>query len=527
MGIRKCFSVSGNQVMAIYDAAIDSGIQIIHTRHEAAAVHMADAWGRLTGEPGLALVTAAPGFTNCLTALYVAKLAESPLVLLSGDAAIGTDGRGGFQELDQVTMAGPVVKRSWRVKDPTSIRQDLHRAVAIAKAGRPGPVHLSLPVDVIEAERAVDAFLPPAIVEATTGGPGAESEDKIVAMLRSARRPLLIGGPAAMRSAAFHDLQIAGDAAGVPVLGAESPRGLNDPSLGAFAEVTARADVAILIGKALDSTLNFGAIPGFHPECRFLQIEADAAALAQARRNIPEADRLIQVMADDAVATISQCLKRAAVDTKWDFDWRQEVRQAVDYRPESWRLTPGIQHTVEILDAVQNFLNKGSDSIFICDGGEFGQWAQGCIRTSKRMINGPGGAIGAGIPFAMAARLAFPEARIVTVMGDGAFGFHAMEFDTALRYDIPFIAVVGNDAGWNAEMQIQIRRFGQSRVLGCELLPTRYDEMAKALGCRGFYAETGSEVRDALESAWNSNNPSCLNVKMGRVAAPIVRLGKA
>src|SRR5580700_570720 len=149
LGIRRCFSVSGNQVMALYDAAIDSGIDIIHTRHEAAAVHMADAWGRLTEEPGVALVTAAPGFTNCLTALYVAKMAESPVVLLSGDAGIGTDGRGGFQELDQVTMAGPVTKRSWRVKDPLSIRQDLARAAALAKSGRPGPVHLSLPVDVV------------------------------------------------------------------------------------------------------------------------------------------------------------------------------------------------------------------------------------------------------------------------------------------------------------------------------------------------------------------------------------------
>ena len=525
LGIRRCFSVSGNQVMAIYDAAIDSGIQIIHTRHEAAAVHMADAWGRLTEEPGIALVTAAPGFANCLTALYVAKLAESPLVLLSGDAAIRTDGKGGFQELDQVTMAGPVAKCSWRVNDPTRIRQDLRRAVAIAKTGRPGPVHLSLPVDVLEAECAVDSFLPSVDVERRPAGPTVETEDKIVAILCSAHRPLLIGGPAVMRSAAFRELQVGGNAVGVPVLGAESPRGLNDPSLGALADVTAKADVAILIGKALDSTLNFGAAPGFHPQCRFLQIDAESAVLAQGRRNIPDADRLYQVIADDAVATISRCLKRAAVETHWDSVWSEEVHLAVDYRPQSWRLAPGIQHTVEVLSAVQNFLGEASESIFICDGGEFGQWAQACIRTAKRIINGPAGAIGAGIPFAMAARLAFPDARIVTVMGDGAFGFHALEFDTALRYNVPFITVIGNDAGWNAEIQIQIRRFGKGRTVGCDLLPTRYDELTEALGCFGCYAESGSEVRNGLESAWNSRRPSCINVKVGRVAAPIIRLG--
>jgi acetolactate synthase I/II/III large subunit len=192
-----------------------------------------------------------------------------------------------------VTMAGPVVKCSWRVNDPTGIRRDLRRAVAMAKAGRPGPVHLSLPVDVLEAECAaecaINAFLPSVDVERRPAGPTVETEDKTVATLCSARRPLLIGGPAVMRSAVFRELQAGGNAIGVPILGAESPRGLNDPSLGALADVTAKADVAILIGKALDSTLNFGAAPGFHPQCRFLQIDADSAVLAQARRNIPEA----------------------------------------------------------------------------------------------------------------------------------------------------------------------------------------------------------------------------------------------
>ncbi len=519
--MRKCFSVSGNQIMAVYDAAIDSGLQIIHTRHEAAAVHMADAWGRLTGEPGVALVTAAPGFANCLTALYVARLAESPVLLLSGDAAIRTDGRGGFQELDQVTMAGPVTKCSWRLTDPTRIREDLRRAVAVAMSGRPGPVHLSLPVDVLEAERALDAFLPAVGVERMLTGAKAEVAKEAIAILRSARRSILIGGAAVMRTAGFRELQVLGNEVGLPVVGTESPRGLNDPSLGALVNVTAEADVVVLVGKALDSTLNFGDPPAFHPKCRFLQIDADPGVLAQARRNIPESDRLYQVIADDVVATISQCIRKATNGTHWDLAWSEDVRRAVDYRPESWRLTSGNQrHTVEVLDAVQDFLECGRESIFISDGGEFGQWAQACIKAEKRVINGPSGAIGGGIPFAIGARAAFPEPRIVTVIGDGTFGFHALEFDTALRYDLPFIAVVGNDAGWNAEIQIQLRRFGTDRLTGCELLPTRYDELANALGCYGRHAESGREVRTELDSAWESKKPSCINVKVGRVAAP-------
>ena len=524
LGMRKCFSVSGNQIMAVYDAAIGSGLDIIHTRHEAAAVHMADAWGRLTGEPGVALVTAAPGFTNCLTALYVAKMAESPVVLLSGDAGIDTDGRGGFQELDQVTMAGPVVKRSWRVNDPRSIRRDLARAVALAKAGRPGPVHLSLPVDVVEAEHPAGQFLPAEDTEPTVMCATAEAEQDVVSIVRSAQRPLWIAGPAAMRGAAFRELQEFAMAAGAAVVGMESPRGLNDPCLGAFAEVAAKADVVVLAGKPLDSTLNFGASPEFHPRSRFVQIDADSLVLAQARRNIPEEGRLYQVFAGDAIRTALRCMQTAAAGAVWESTWPEEVRNAVEYRPQAWRLATGPQqHTVGVLDAVQEFLDGGDDSIFIADGGEFGQWAQACIKAGKRVINGTSGGIGGAIPFAIGARAAFPHARIVTVLGDGTMGFHAMEFDTALRCGLPFVAVIGNDAGWNAEIQIQIRRFGANRAVGCELLPARYDRMVEALGCFGRHAETVSDVRDGLREAWDSRKPACIDVKVSRTPAPIVR----
>jgi acetolactate synthase I/II/III large subunit len=525
LGMRKCFSVSGNQIMAVYDAAIGSGLEIVHTRHEAAAVHMADAWGRLTGEPGVALVTAAPGFTNCLTALYVAKMAESPVLLVSGDAGIDTDGRGGFQELDQMTMAGPVVKHSGRVKDPRSIRQELARAVALAKAGRPGPVHLSLPVDVVEAQLPAEQFLAAENGEPTAVSVTAEAERDMVSMVRSAERPLLIAGPAAMRDAAFRELRAFGMGAGVAAVGMESPRGLNDPCLGAFAEVAARADVVVLAGKPLDSTLNFGAAPGFQPQCRFVQIDADRSVLAQARRNIPEQRRLYQVIADDAIRAALGCMRKAAAGALWESGWSEEVRRAVEYRPPAWRHGTGPQqHTVGVLDAVQEFLDGGDDSIFITDGGEFGQWAQACIKAAKRVINGTSGGIGGGIPFAIGARAAFPDARIVTVLGDGTLGFHAMEFDTALRYGLPFLAVIGNDAGWNAEIQIQIRRFGANRAVGCELRPTRYDQLAEALGCFGRHAETVSEVRDSLRQAWDSRKPACIDVKVHRTPAPIVRI---
>ena len=151
-GVRHLFSLSGNHILSIYDAAIGSGLQILHTRHEAAAVHMADAWGRLTEEPGVALVTAGPGHCNAVSALYTALMAESPVVLLSGHAPVGQLGRGGFQEVDQAAVAAPVAKASWMAKDASRLGEDIAAALELARSGRPGPVHVSLPGDLLETK---------------------------------------------------------------------------------------------------------------------------------------------------------------------------------------------------------------------------------------------------------------------------------------------------------------------------------------------------------------------------------------
>ena len=163
--------------------------------------------------------------------------------------------------------------------------------------------------------------------------------------------------------------------------------------------------------------------------------------------------------------------------------------------------------------------------MFICDGGEWGQWAQACITAPTRILNGPAGSIGTSIPFALAARLARPDARIVTVLGDGTAGFHIMEYDTAVRYDLPFVAALGNDAAWNAEYQIQLREYGDERLVGCELLPSRYDRVVEALGGHGENVESANDLTPALERAGASGLPALVNVNLARDAAPVVRRG--
>jgi acetolactate synthase-1/2/3 large subunit len=479
-GTRHVFTLSGNHVMPVFDAALDAGLSLVHVRHEAAAVHMADAWGRLTGEPGVALVTGGPGHANAVSALYTALASESPLVLLSGHAPLDELGKGAFQEMPQAEVAAPLCKLSWTSQSAEGLAGDLVRAWREARYGTPGPVHLSVPNDVLDA--VVEADLPsPAEFELRHPPIDEGAAGNVREALASAKRPLIVAGPAAMRSA-IEGLE---EAIGVPVVGMESPRGVNDPSLGRLAEVLKKADVVVLAGKRVDFTLKFG--KAFAPDCRF--IEAGAGIL-KVLEKIPGAGA-----------------------------WRDEARAALDYRPPEWKSIDGTLHPAAVCRAAQKLLDA-PDSVLVCDGGEFGQWAQACLSAPRRLINGPAGAIGSALPFAAAAKLAFPQAPVMAMLGDGTFGFHMAEIDTAVRCGLGYIAVIGNDATWNAEYQIQLRAYGVARARGCELLPTRYGAVAAAMGAHGEDVLSFSDLSPALARAARANRPACVNVMIERLAAP-------
>lgn len=528
-GTRRIFTLSGNQIMSMFDACIDAEIELVHVRHEAAAVHMADAWGRLTGEPGVAMVTAGPGFANTLSALYVALMAESPLVLLSGHAPLGLAGRGAFQEMAQAEMAAPVTKASWTARDGARLGDEVARALAQARSGRPGPVHVALPVDLLEAAAPEGQAARRRDGDRTgqASAVGDAEARQIVDALSEAERPLMLAGPAAGRGAGAEHLRRLAEETRTPVVYMESPRGIGDPSLGAFAEVLPQADLLLLMGKKVDFSLGLGRPPALGEKCRILQVDAEAAVLGQTRR-AAEQPRLELAALGDPQATARQVTELAGERAWPDRDWYDQVREAVAYRPPAWEelQSPGDGplHPVEVGRAVQEVLTP-SGSVLVSDGGEFGQWAQACVSTPHRVINGPSGAIGSAIPFALAARFAFPDSPVVAMLGDGTFGFHALEFDTAVRYGLPMVAVVGNDAAWNAEYQIQLRQYGEDRLVGCELLPSRYDEVVRALGGHGEHVSRASDLAPALQRALSSGLPACVNVDLQRNPAPAVRRG--
>lgn len=312
------------------------------------------------------------------------------------------------------------------------------------------------------------------------------------------------------------------ESTGAPVVCMESPRGVADPSLGAFAEVLSQADCILLLGKRLDFTLKFGRTPAIAGGCEFLQVDPEDDEFARTRRAVGE--RLLHSTIAN-VFDAAQAFAEQATPAK--SGWRDEVRSAIEFRPAAWEgATSSLAqrlHPVQALRPMQALLDAHPDSVFVSDGGEFGQWAQACLRAPHRLINGVAGAIGPALPFAIAARLARPNAPVIAAMGDGTFGFHASEIDTAVRYVLPFLAVVGNDARWNAEHQIQIREYGAARALGTDLVPTRYDEVARGFGGYGELVTEPDALIPSARRALASGLPAVLNVMIEGIAAPGIK----
>jgi len=355
-GVRHVFSLSGNHIMPVYDALLGSGIEIIHVRHEAAAVHMADAYARLTGEVGVALVTGGQGHTNAVAALTTAQCADSPVLLLSGHAPLGEIGLGAFQELRQADLAEPVTKASWTATSTAGLGAEVARAISLARSGRPGPVHLSLPTDVVEAVHA-DLTPPPASAFAPLTQPvAAATAIALLGLIDGASRPLIVAGPMLAARAPRATLATLEAALGVPTVVMESPRGLNDPALGAFAGIAARADLVVLVGKPLDFTLRFARSPHFAADCRFAVIDPEPAMLARAGRVLGA--RLDLATLGDAAAAVSALAAAIVGRTPRHAGWLDEARTHIAHRPAlckptgcirppccgrsptSWRATP-------------------------------------------------------------------------------------------------------------------------------------------------------------------------------------------
>lgn len=520
-GVRVIFSLSGNQIMPLYDACIDVGIRIVHVRHEAAAVFMADAWAQVTGEIGVALLTAGPGFCNGLSPVYSALQAESPVLLLTGDSPIAEDGAGAFQELDQIAMSRPVTKLSRRVGSASAVSSAVDEAISIAHAGRPGPVHLALPHDVLKGECGAEERSA-ARGAAVASAPSDSDAKHLADLIDQAERPIIIGGPTSARSRFRHGLLECSRRMSIPMITMESPRGLRDPSLGSVARHVAHADLVVTVGKDIDFGVGFGRTGTFDKGAEFIVLDADAEKLDRAQRLLGgRARNRWQCDPFRFLTEVAMLRKQWPAREKWMQMVTASIasRDLAGARPAA---KPGCVDTRDLCEHVQRFLQSASMPLLVCDGGEFGQWAQGFCSAPVRIVNGSSGAIGGGLCYAIAAKIARPECTVLALMGDGSSGFHFMEFDTAVRENAPFIAIVGADDRWNAEYLIQMRDYGIDRLIGCELSATaRYEQVATALGGYGASVDRIEDIDRALKRALDSARPACISVSIPGEAAPV------
>ncbi len=510
-GVDTVFALSGNQIMPLFDALFDTAIRVIHVRHEAACVHMAEAHAQLTGGVGVALVTAGAGLGNAAGALIAARASDTPLLLLSGDSPAASDGRGAFQEMDQMGVTRGLAKGARRVMRLGDMARDLGWALHLARTGRPGPVHLALPADVLTdaVEAGSDLPAPPADFDVTLPD---------LSVFEAAARPVILLGPALNATRAPGLAQALCTRFGAPVLVLESPRGLNDPSLGRLAQVAARADCVLALGKAVDFTLGFGAATVW-PSAAWHLVLDDADQIESARGNL--GDRLASVTQADP-SRVARVLSEGAAGDVDRGAWIDEARELVAARVPAASATGGITPQ-DICAAVQRQVDRAVRPIVICDGGEFGQWAQAGVAAPRRVLNGVSGVIGGGLGYAIGARAADPAAQVFALMGDGTMGFHIAEFETAAREGLPFVAIVGNDRRWNAEHLIQTRSFGAERAFACDLSAARYDLAVAALGGFGVHVTEVADLDAALAAAVSSGLPACVNVELAGQPAPTLR----
>jgi acetolactate synthase-1/2/3 large subunit len=282
--------------------------------------------------------------------------------------------------------------------------------------------------------------------------------------------------------------------------------------------------MVVLLGKALDFTLRFGGAP-FAPDCRFIAIDPDGAILDRAIR--VKGPMLVFGCVADTYPAAETLIRRGAGRVAGDAGWLADARSCFDDRPAAWRelasQTPGKLHPAEVFRTLQPYLERDPDSVLICDGGEFAQWGQSLLRNDRRMINGVAGSIGSSLPMAAGARVVERSAPVFAVLGDGTFGFHMAELETAVRLGLPYVAVVGTDARWNAEYNLQVRDYGPNRTHGCELNPTRYDLVATALGGHGELVQAAADLPGAIERALASGKPAVVNIMIEAIPSPVLR----
>ncbi len=521
-GVDALFTLTGGHISPIYDGCKDRGIRVVDVRHEQAAAHAADAYGRLTFRPGVAAVTAGPGVTDAITGVTNAFYANSPMVLLGGRNPLALEGMGGLQDAPQVELLRPVTKRADTVLETRRIREVLDVSFRAALAPRMGPTYVDLPMDVLMTPVDLDQVVTSGGQRATTvPAPDPDAVAEVAELLAGAERPVILCGSGAYWSRSSQALDTLATTAQVPVFVNGMARGLLPSShphlLGLTRKHALRqADVILALGIDFDFRVGFGRPPAYRDDVSVVHVDPQPDRIGH---NRPVAHGIVS----DVASFLTALLRHDGAFARRDpSPWLEELRGQEAERREAQAAAAASDaspvHPLRFAREVARWLDP--EAIVIGDGGDIVAHTAGQVRVDHPghwMDPGPFGCLGVGAPFAMAARHVHPDRQVLVVYGDGSFGFNGMEFESAARQDLPFVGIVGNDGAWGEMKAFHERVYGSEGMVAQDLSPdTSYEGVVEALGGYGQRIEHPEDIGPALDRAQEAGVPALVNVLLDR-----------
>jgi acetolactate synthase-1/2/3 large subunit len=522
------FSLSGGHITPIYQFLENSKITIFDTRHEQAAVFMAEAWARMTRKPAVAMVTAGPGFTNALSGIASARLSNTPVILIAGCVGLESVEKLDLQDMTQLPVIAPMVKKAFVCQVAERIPEYIDMAFRAAMSGRPGPVYLELPCDLL------NATIDPAKVKKMHTRLESKPVDrkntpKIVDLLKAAKKPVVIAGSGAWYADAGEELIEFVEKTGIPAFTAGAGRGVIpdthtlcfESSLairpGAAMMALFSTDLVLFLGDSLSLFYIFGEI--FPASAKFVQVDILPDEIGRNRT----VDLGIVSDIKSFLAELNGILEEKAIGATlreqfrpWVETIRSAEKDSKDQAKSMWECSTLPIHPMRLAKEVNDFMNC-EDDIVVADGGDTATW-MGMTRTVRKggtyLDYGLYGCLAVGLPYAIAAKLKNPDKRVLAIMGDGSTGFNFMEYHTAIRKKIPIVVVISNDQAWGMIMHSQQLRLGHHIPEGTELGWVDYHKMVEILGGFEICVEKPEDIRPALEAAFASGRTACVNVKV-------------
>ncbi len=511
MGVETLFFLSGSPSTDIYKTSQKIGIKIIDVRHEQAAAMMAHAYSRVTGRTGVCISGAGPDSLNLTTGLAVAFLDACPIVAISGSGSLNTMAMDGFQDLDQISVMKPIVKRAWQAPLSKRIPYFVGMAFRHASANRPGPVYLDLPANLL-AERIEESEVEETPEPPVKRRPLGDSDliRQAIEILLRAERPIIMSGSGVLWSEASSELQEFVDIINIPFYTTPISRGVipEDHPLyfgGARTKALREADALLVVGARPTFILSFLQPPRISSQAKIIMINIDAEEIGHNRR----VDVGIQ---GDAKAVLKQLIEEAGQKFKdrRPLSWVEHLRKADEERQT--KILPRLNSNAKPIDPmrlckeIREFIPR--DTILVEDGHDTLNYARQIIPSyypGHRLNPGVSGCMGVGVPFGIGAKVAKPDKPVLVFSGDGAFGFNGMEMHTAIRHNIPIVVVINNNRGWVAKRR-------EETFPGQDLGLVRYDKIIESLGGYGELIENPDDIRGALERAFSCGKSALVNV---------------